>query len=98
MKHKIAIGRNHSGFILNESIKKYLLEEYGIYEYWMLERHDRRLIEAIEREFEAGRNPHLHEWGRIKLKEINHTEYYISDYDASESVVTPDKITWIKIE
>lgn len=98
MKHKIAIGRTHAGFVLNLNIEKYLMEKFNVSAYYILERHDPRLIEAIEHEVENGRNPHLYSWGKIKIKEINCNEYYISEYDASESVVTPDTITWVEIQ
>lgn len=97
MKHKIAIGVGHSGFHLNIVVERYLLDEYGILDYYVLERHDPRLIEAIELELEKGNNPHLFNYGRIKIVEISSNEYRIVEYDASESVETPEKITWIEI-
>lgn len=97
MKHKIAIGKNHSGFWLNKDIEQYLLDEYGVLDYWGIERHDPRLIEAIELEIAKGNNPHHESYGKIKIVEIDSDQYVIEEYDASEFVKTPDSIKWINI-
>lgn len=57
-------------------------------------RHDPKLIKAVEELGKEASSP----FADLRIAEIDSDRYIIREYDGSESVITPDKIDWIKIE
>lgn len=91
MKHKVIINTKYGGSIWTEPVKewfkKHNLEHPKT-------RHDNKLVECVEELGLEAEDKH----GRPIIKEIESDTYFIRDYDGCESVVTPDKLKWIKIE
>jgi len=76
------------------------LTELGVvysseYDYaYCMKRHDPLLVQVVE---ELGDQAGA-DYSKLMVEEIGSPLYIIQDYDGSETVMTPEKIGWIKIE
>lgn len=100
MKTKVLYNNNYGGFSLSKEATKILndrhnlkLPEYGRID-GILERHDHRLIEVVE---ELGLERASGDFAQLEIKKIKSKKYYIDSYDGWETVMTSDKIKWIKV-
>lgn len=94
--HKIVINKSHNPYWPSNHVSKYLFDNFGIDNAYQLSRHDHRLVEAVQYCIDNHLNTG-NDGSRLKLVEINCDQYIVRDYDNSESVLTPDKLNWIKI-
>jgi hypothetical protein len=92
MKHKIVINTRYGGYIWTEPVRKWF-KKRGI-ECCPKDRHNKLLVQCIE---ELGSDAE-DKYGRPIIVEIEGDTYLVKDYDGSESVITPDKVKWVKIE
>jgi hypothetical protein len=96
--YKVAYNGCYGGFSLsNKAVER--LKELGVkydrhYEYEGMPRHHPLLVQVIE---ELGREA-SGEYSSLCIEEIETSLYRINKYDGSESVITPEGISWINIE
>ncbi len=100
MKTKVIFNNHYGGFSLSKEATNILNERYNlnIPEYGrvegILERHDPRLIGVVE---ELGLERASGDFAQLEIKKIKSKKYYIDSYDGWETVMTSDKIKWIKV-
>jgi hypothetical protein len=95
--YKVVYNNSYGGFGLSEKAIA-MLYELGLLnddvEYWSIERHNPHLVKVVEELGDLASGS----FSNLKIAEITSPVYKIDEYDGAESVVTPDKIAWVKIE
>jgi len=95
--YKVVYNDCYGGFSLSEKAIA-MLYELGVLndyvDYWSVERHDPLLVKVVEELGELASST----FSDLKIAEITSPIYKIDEYDGAESVITPDKIAWVKIE
>lgn len=95
---KLVINKSFGGFDLSLEAEECLKNWYGIDAYatsidCVLPRHDKRLIDVVER---LGSRASA-SYSDLKIVEVNDSKYRIVEHDGFESVETPSSIKWIEI-
>lgn len=101
--YKVVINRCYGGFSLSKELGDILIEKYGIgqqcrFGYWLpddIERHDKRLISAIE---DLGLDKSSGMCSKLSIETIHCAMYRIDEYDGMETLCTPDNQEWILIK
>ena len=95
--YKVVYNNCYGGFGLSEKATAMLYEAGALndkVDYWSIERHNPHLVKVVELLREKAST----EFSNLKIAKITSPIYKIDEYDGSESVVTPDRIAWVKIE
>jgi hypothetical protein len=98
--YKVVYNNSYGGFGLSEKAIAMLYElgllndEVDYWDYRSIERHNPHLVRVVEELGDLASSS----FSSLKIAEIISPIYKIDEYDGAESVVTPDKIAWVKIE
>jgi len=95
--YKVVYNNCYGGFGLSDKATA-MLHELGALNddvaYWSIERHNPHLVKVVEELGDLASDS----FSNLKIDEITSPIYRIDEYDGAESVITPDKIAWVKIE
>lgn len=95
--YKVVYNGCYGGFSLSEKATAMLYEVGALndeVDYWSIERHNPHLVKVVEELGDLASSS----FSNLKIAEITSPIYKIDEYDGAESVITPDRIAWVKIE
>lgn len=95
--YKVVYNGSYGGFSLSEKATDMLYELGALnddVDSWSIERHNPHLVKVVEELGDLASSS----FSNLKIAEITSSIYKIDEYDGAESVVTPDRIAWVKIE
>ena len=95
--YKVVYNGCYGGFGLSQKATDMLYELGALndeVDCYSIERHNPHLVKVVEELGDLASSS----FSNLKIAEITSPIYKIDEYDGAESVVTPDRIAWVKIE